>query len=322
MSFLRHQQARKFFFYAKGISEYLFLPNFLYRRKLAKKLKSLENFDKAERELIERRLAYYCKLEAAFEPSPHACKLADVPHRKTTYFIDFRRLFRHFSPNVLSTFRFGDVTDVTDYPRFVKTRPIHQPHETSVLLRLNSIRHFRPILDKTPYREKKDSLIWRGKIYRDHRLTIFKKHFGNPMCDLGKTNSLVEGDDPAWAKPFTPIQEQLEHKFILSVEGNDVATNLKWIAQSNSLCFMTRPKFESWFMEGTLKDGEHYVELKDDYSDLQEKLDYYLAHPSEAEAIIANFQKYYQSFCNPAKEELLGLLVSQKFLKLSGQLDS
>lgn len=123
----------------------------------------------------------------------------------------------------------------------------------------------------------------------------------------------------AWNKPFMSIPEQLQHKFILSIEGNEVATNLKWIAQSNSLCFMTRPKFESWFMEGTLVGGKHYVELADDYSDLPVKLDHYLAHPAEAEQIIANFKRYYDRFRDPVTEELAGLLVIQKYLELSGQ---
>ena len=74
-------------------------------------------------------------------------------------------------------------------------------------------------------------------------------------------------------------------------------------------------------MEGTLKSGEHYVELRDDYSDLQEKLDHYLTNPDEAEVIIANLKKHHEKFCNPAKEELISLLVAQKFLHLSGQLE-
>ena len=73
--------------------------------------------------------------------------------------------------------------------------------------------------------------------------------------------------------------EQLQNKFILCIEGNDVASNLKWAMSSNSLVFMTKkPKFETWFMEGTLIPGHHYVEIKDDYSDMIEKMDYYLSH--------------------------------------------
>ena len=84
------------------------------------------------------------------------------------------------------------------------------------------------------------------------------------------------------------IVDQLHHKFIISIEGNDVATNLKWIMSSNSLCFAAKPKFETWYMEGRLIADHHFVQVADDYSNVEEKMAYYLAHPQEAEAIIAN----------------------------------
>ena len=49
---------------------------------------------------------------------------------------------------------------------------------------------------------------------------------------------------------------------------------------------MPKPKYETWFMEGKLKDGSHYIEVKDDYSDLEEKIKYYsAASPSSTEFI-------------------------------------
>ncbi len=116
------------------------------------------------------------------------------------------------------------------------------------------------------------------------------------------------------------VPEQLNYKFILSIEGNDVATNLKWAMASNSLCFMTRPKFETWFMEGTLIPAYHYVELKDDYSDLEEKIHYYTHHPDEAKAIVRNANRYVAQFRNESRERLIGMLVLQKYFERSGQL--
>ena len=45
-------------------------------------------------------------------------------------------------------------------------------------------------------------------------------------------------------------------------------------------------------MEGTLIPNYHYVLLKDDYSDIQEKMDYYNNHPEEALRIIKNANEY------------------------------
>lgn len=111
-----------------------------------------------------------------------------------------------------------------------------------------------------------------------------------------------------------------EHQFIVSVEGIDVATNLKWIMASNSLCLMRRPRFETWFMEGTLQPDIHYVQLKDDFSDLEQKVTYYREHPSEAKRIITNAQQHAARFSNHNDERLISLLVIDRYLRLSGQI--
>ena len=118
------------------------------------------------------------------------------------------------------------------------------------------------------------------------------------------------------------ISEQLNYKFILSLEGMDVATNLKWIMSSNSLCFTPKLHFETWFMEGKLKPGFHFVEIKDDFSDLNEKMDYYLKYPQEAQAIINNAHQWVKQFQDLRREWLISLLVAQKYFQKSGQVVS
>ena len=116
------------------------------------------------------------------------------------------------------------------------------------------------------------------------------------------------------------IREHLDYKFIIALEGNDVASNLKWVMSSNSLAVMTRPTCETWFMEGTLKPDYHYVEVKEDFSDFEEKLRYYMAHPEKAEEIIRHAHEYVQQFRNKEREELLQLMVMQRYFETSGQL--
>ena len=113
------------------------------------------------------------------------------------------------------------------------------------------------------------------------------------------------------------IRDQLKFKFILSIEGNDVATNLKWIMSSGSLCFMPKPKFETWYMEGTLEAGKHYVLVADDYSDLEEKVRYYSEHADEARAIVANANAYVTQFLDAEREALIGRKVVEKYLSLA-----
>ena len=85
---------------------------------------------------------------------------------------------------------------------------------------------------------------------------------------------------------------------------------------------MTKPKYETWFMEGTLEPGFHYVELADDFSDLEEKLIYYQQHAGEAKRIIENANNYVKQFLDRKQEHLIGLLVMQKYFEKTGQLRS
>ena len=99
-------------------------------------------------------------------------------------------------------------------------------------------------------------------------------YFHHPMCDLGDVSKNTT--DPAeWRTEKKTINEHLDYKFIMALEGIDVASNLKWVMSSNSIAVMPRPTCETWFMEGTLIPNYHYIEIKPDFSDLEERLNYY-----------------------------------------------
>jgi spore maturation protein CgeB len=83
---------------------------------------------------------------------------------------------------------------------------------------------------------------------------------------------------------------------------------------------MTKPTCETWFMEGTLIPDFHYVEVKEDFSDLEEKLQYYIQHPEKAEEIIRNAHDFVRQFQDKKRETIISLLVLDKYFRLSGQI--
>ncbi len=208
------------------------------------------------------------------------------------------------------------MTHIPNVPSFIKSRPIHGDNQNSIVLKLNQIRHFKFVDDEMSYREKKDMVAWRGVGFQPHRQTVIHAFYDHPQCNIGQTRP-QEGQP--WEKGFMSIEEQLQYKFLLCIEGNDVATNLKWAMSSNSLVIMSKPKYETWFMEGKLEAGIHYVEVKDDYSDLPEKMDYYLANEQEALAIIENAHQWVEQFKDKRKERLISLMVADKYFTLSQQ---
>lgn len=281
--------------------------------KVITSLKSKLNDDTIEN--IQKRVNYYCKIQTPMEVSG-SYQLKDLKNIKSpkAYYFDTYEYARFFPENYPIDFVFGDVIDVPITPSIVKSRPIVLGNENSILLKLDKARHFIRINKDKPFSQKKDLLIGRGAIYQQHRYDFYNKYFTHSLCDLGSVGTRGIGKTE-WQKPKISLKEHLEYKFILSLQGNDVATNLKWIMSSNSIAVMPKPTVESWFMEGTLEGGKHYIEIKSDYSDLETQLSYYIARPKECLEILKNAQEYTLQFWNPVIEDLCSLLVLEKYFK-------
>lgn len=286
-------------------------------------LSELEGLPANSRYEIMDRVRYYNRMTQAFSPASDAEPIRAFSRKgkSSAYYFDLRNVLRYFPGDAKVAYKLGDVTTVPDQPRFVKSRPVTRDNDNqrSVLLKLNTVRHYIRVTDPIPFDDKLPMAVWRGKSNHPDRVSFAQLWGRNPLCDIGCIRHKETSDQP-YHKPFMTIPEQLNYKFIVSVEGIDVATNLKWIMASNSLCLMRKPKFETWFMEGALKAGIHFVELKDDHSDLEEKIAYYLAHPDQAKSIIANAQRHSRKFNNHVHERLISLLVIDRYLRLSGQI--
>ena len=55
------------------------------------------------------------------------------------------------------------------------------------------------------------------------------------------------------------ISAQLDHKYVLAVEGVDKASSTQWIMMSGSVLVMPPPSQESWLLEGRFAPWVHYV---------------------------------------------------------------
>lgn len=313
---LQHRN-NKLQYYLNGFLRELYPPAML-RAALLQKLSEVRHHDIA---YIKTRIDHYNKMQPCTQLPEMSPKLSDLTLGgcKKVYYFDAAQYARYFSGDLCAHFLFGDVTHVPDVPTIVKTRPIAGENANSVLMKLNKVRHFVFVKDDLPFARKKDQLVWRGIAMQEQRVRFLERYFDHPMCNLGKINRY--GLHAEWFKGWLSMNRHLQYKFILSLEGNDVATNLKWIMSSNSVAVMPRPRFESWFMEGTLKPDYHYIEINDDYSDLEEKLAYYLANPADAEQIRRNANEYVLQFKNKAREDLMSLLVLEKYFVATGQIE-
>lgn len=302
-------RARKAIYYiSRGVG--IYLPQSMFQ-KLRNKHSSHLPADNAR---IAERVDYYNKLDGRVPLTRNVSDLRSLRKgRRTTYFYDFYEFARYFEPDRKFYYEFGDITEIPTQPAFVKSRPIEGDNRNAVLLKLDKIRHFSFVSDPTPTSRKKDAVVWRGYTIDGQRLQFVERYAGKPGFDVGRVN--VPSQRPELWRPFLPVAKQLQYKFIFSIEGVDVASNLKWIMASNSVCMMKKPKFETWFMEGRLVPGVHYIPIKDDFSDVEEKMEYYLGHPREMMEIIQNANRYIAQFKDSAVERQVSLLVIEKYFK-------
>jgi hypothetical protein len=227
--------------------------------------------------------------------------------KRSTYKYDLLNISKYFNDDYIISIKTGDVRNISLLPTFVKTRNLNCYNSNNILCKWNKKRHFHFINDKIDFENKINMLIWRGSIHK------IQDHTGirNKLITKFKSNDLMNIN----YKDYITIEKQMKYKFILSLEGYDVATNLKWIMNSNSLCFMPKPTCESWFMEGTLIPNFHYVEIKDDFSDLEDKIKYYIDNVKECKKIIKNANKYTNQFKNLKREHIIEILTFNKYIE-------
>lgn len=306
----------KFFYYLKSCT-ILLTPHFILKARQQRFLqKYYPKYNNAD---LQSRLDYYNKLKEKKQipqssPTLANHKLKNVNYSKV-YFFDSYEYTRYFSKTLPWLFRPGDITDLQPYPTIVKSRPITENNENSVLLKLNKIRHFIFVKDKTKFEDKIPKILFRGAAHgKPNRQMFIEKWIDNPMCDI-KDTAKDSINPPQWQSKPISIKQQLKYKYIMAIEGNDVASNLKWIMSSRSIAVMPRPKYETWFMEGCLIPNYHYIEIKDDFSDLIEKVNYYEQHPEQAKAIIKNANEYVKPFKDKKREKLLSILVLKRYFE-------
>lgn len=226
---------------------------------------------------------------------------------------DFHNFFKYFDKKFNLILNI-DINRNIKFPIFCKTRVIEENSKDIVLLNFDYIRHFKFISDDIKFENKKSLVLFCGYCKNETINTILNKN----QCVV---TNIVEWDNKL---NWMSLNEQLKYKFILSIEGwrrsigqssGEVATNLKWILSSNSLCFMPKPTIESWFMEDRLIPNYHYVLIKDDLSDIEEKCIYFSNNQEEAVKIIKNANNFCKQFKNYFKEIYIQHKVIEKYFE-------
>lgn len=263
------------------------------------------------------------------------------PEINGTYYHDMTRYLWRLPHLYHSKFLFfvGDTCVPYELPVLVKTRPI-SGHDRCVLMDLDHPRHFDPMAvvdqhDHIPYRDKKDILVWRGATTgpgfddkpnprHTSRSTLVaqygettNKHIDIGLNSITQTvkNSSKGSFYSKFIKDSIHLPEMFTYKFHLSVEGHDVATNLKWVLYSNSVPFCPPFYVQSWILEDELIPWTHYIPVKGDYSDLEEKVQWGMNHPDQCVQIAKEGRKYMTQFMDVENEARIRQNILESYVK-------
>ena len=186
--------------------------------------------------------------------------------------------------------------ECVDSPRHV----LDTVHDTNyfqpIVWKLASRRHFgnleKVYREDTPWESKENMAVFRGQLTgsRDG----FNKHLSDEencmnlrRCRLVYTHAdsdLIQARNrlPATLNgvdlmaPAVTIRRLLAFKGIIMLEGNDVASGLKWALLSQSVVLMPIPKHTSWALEELLEPWVHYIPLNENATDVEEKMQWVL----------------------------------------------
>jgi hypothetical protein len=159
---------------------------------------------------------------------------------------------------------------------------------------------------KYPWDKKKTQAFWRGattggyltlanwdQFARTKLVLLSLKH---PQEVDARINKFVQCDPavPELLKSkgmqgnTVDQMDHLKYKYLIDVDGNTCTfERCFWELLSNSLLLKQETPNIQWYY-GALKPYEHYVPVKEDLSDLMEKLAWAKAHDAEAQQIAAN----------------------------------
>ena len=190
-----------------------------------------------------------------------------------------------------------------------------------VVWKMESTRHLgmNSVVQKydIPWEEKKNASVWRGRLtgynrqedvmtenvmlntnYTEYeacmlfeRCTLVYRSYNSSLADVGLTHGaagwtrLNQMNGRNLMKGPLDIIELLTYKMIISVEGNDVASGLKWGLLSNSVILMVPPAKATFVMEHLLEAWVHFVPLDPDMSNVDERTQWVLDHSDQAKQI-------------------------------------
>jgi hypothetical protein len=163
-------------------------------------------------------------------------------------------------------------------PRDMMTTVHSMDRFQPIVWKLATHRHYEKLYEvyqeDTPWEQKRNCAIFRGQLtgsrdgyvkqlsaeencLRLKRCRLVYNHANSSLIDASLTSTRGRVPDVLNGVPLMTrkieISDMMKCKGLIMIEGNDVASGLKWALLSQSVVLMSPPKHTSWAMEELLK---------------------------------------------------------------------
>jgi hypothetical protein len=151
------------------------------------------------------------------------------------------------------------------------------------------------------WQDKKNECIWRGDPNNS-----FYINFINPKDNINPRHYLIKLlknkkiKNFNYISVFTTISEQIKYKYILDVDGwSNTWDATVWKLYSGSVLLKVKSLWKQWYYD-ELKEWEHYVPINNDFSDLNEKIEWCINNDDKCKKIIINASNFVTDKLNNA----------------------
>ena len=172
--------------------------------------------------------------------------------------------------------------------------------------------------NEIPWEKKIEKIFWRGSttggIYTEEnwkkfpraKVALLSKQYPN-LIDAS-FNSIVQCTNEAKATIIAEgltgetasIETQIPYKYQIAIDGNVCSyPGFQWRLLSNSVVFKLESKHAQWF-SSALRPYEHYIPVRDDASDLLQKLDWAMKNDHQCKRIADNATQFVKENLFPA----------------------
>lgn len=149
----------------------------------------------------------------------------------------------------------------------------------------------REILAASEKEPEYDTLFWIGNADTHPSREI--------LCRMAEIDPRIEAYGMKWAvkdgRPapvkFVSLTDHTRYRYLIDVQGRGWSARTKVLLFTGRCLFLADRKWKDYWYEW-IKPFVHYIPVKEDLSDLSEKLDWAQAHPEETQRIAENAKQF------------------------------